>query len=233
MPAGAMPGGPNQERGSGAMPDEPTTPPTTEPPATGDPAPTAPAATPPAPPEPASAPDLGDAGRKALDAERAARKALEAQVRELTPLAEQARKAAEASKTAEQKLTDKLTSTEQRAVTAELELARLQAALAKMPAGFDPGQLPDVLKFLTGATPDELAANAEQLFSLMAPATTTPPPAANGQQRPVEQLRPGAAPANTELPLPERIAAAERAGDLATAMRLKSVQLMGLAQGNT
>lgn len=207
------------------MPDDQPT--TTEVPATGDPAPAAPAAPTPDP-EPALPADLGEAGRKAIDAERAARKALERQLRELEPLAEQARKDADARKSAEQKLTEKLTAAEANAQQAQAELAKMQAALAKMPPGFDPAQLPNVLKRLTGATPEELEADAVELFALMAPATT-PPSAGNGQQRPVEQLRPGALPAAPELSLADQIAAAEKAGDVGLSVRLKSIQLRELA----
>ena len=200
--------------------------PTTEPPATGDPAPAAPAAPPPDP-EPALPADLGEAGRKAIDAERTLRKNLERQLRELEPLAEQARKDADARKSAEQKLAEKLTTAEANAQAARAELSKLQAAIAKMPAGFDPAQLPNVLKRLTGATPEELEADAVELFNLMAPAPP-PPSAPNGQQRPVEQLRPGALPATPELSLADQIATAERAGDVQLSMRLKSTQLREL-----
>ncbi len=204
------------------MPDEPTTP---EPAATAEPTPP----TEPTTPEPSAPADLGDAGKKALDAERAARKQLERRLAELEPLAEEARKAAEARKTAEQKLTEKLTAAESTAQQAQAELAKLQAALAKMPAGFDPAQLPNVLKRLTGATPEELEADAVELFALMAPAAT-PPPVGNGQHRPVEQLRPGALPATPELSLADQIAAAEKAGDVGLSMRLKSIQLRELTK---
>lgn len=208
------------------MADEPTTP---EPAATVDPAPTPEPAPTPDPPAPA---DLGDGGRKALEAERAARKLAERRLAELEPLAEEARKAAEARKTAEQKLAEKLdaaTAAQQEAVA---ELAKYKAALAAMPPGFDPAELPKVLKRLTGATPDELEADAAELFALFAPTTSTTPPAP-GQRTPVEALRPGALPTTHEPTLAEQIAAAERAGDTRTAMRLKSAQIIGLAQQST
>ena len=198
------------------MPDEPTM----EPTATVDPTPPSPAA--PAPePEPTIA-QLGDAGKRALDAERAARRALEAQLKELTPLAEQARKLEESRKSTEQKLTEKLTTATVEADTVRAELAKYQAAISKMPAGFDPAELPKVLKRLTGSTPDELAADAEELFALFAAAPTTPPPAANGARQPVEQLRPGALPSTPAPSLHDQIAKAEQAGDWKAALALKS-----------
>lgn len=207
------------------MPDDPTTP---EPAATVDPIPTPepPAAPPPDPPLP---PDLGDAGKKAIDAERAARKALERELADLRPLAEEARKAAEARKTAEQKLADKLAAATAAQTSAEAELAKYKAAVAAMPPGFDPGDLDKVLKRLTGATPDELAQDAAELFALFAPQQATAPPA-SGLRTPVEALRPGALPTAPAPSLADQIAAAEKAGDVRTAMRLKSMQLMASMQ---
>lgn len=198
------------------MPDEPTM----EPTATVDPTPTPPPMPPAPEPEPTIA-QLGDAGKRALDAERAARRSLEAQLKELTPLAEQARKLEESRKTAEQKLTERLTAATSEADTVRSELAKYQAAISKMPAGFDPAELPKVLKRLTGTTPEELAADAEELFALFAAAPTAPPPA-NGARQPVEQLRPGALPSTPQLPIQDQIAAAEAAGDHRLAGQLKT-----------
>lgn len=210
------------------MADEPTTPPVS---AT-EPVTPAPTTEPPAPPEPEPTPaQLGDAGKRALDAERAARKALESQLRELQPLAEQARKDAEARKSNEQKLADKLAAAEATGLTAQTELTRLRAAMAKVPAGFDMTQLDDVVSRLKGDTPEELAADAEKLFALFAPAQAAPPPNPGG--RPVESLRPGALPAAPELTLPAQIREAEQAGDWAKAGRLKTMQLVELRNQQT
>lgn len=213
------------------MPDEPITPTVPEP-AT-DPGAALPPAEPSAPADPPAPADLGDNGKKALAEERAARRALEKELAELKPLADEARKAAEARKTAEQKLTEKLEAATAGQASAELELARYKAALAKMPAGFDPAQLADVLKFLTGATPEELDANAEQLFALMAPQQQAPSAPTQPGRPAVQNLRPGALPAAPELSLSDQIRAADEAGDLALGMRLRSMQLAGLQAKTT
>ncbi len=206
-------------------PDEPTN---LEPAATADPV--TPPPTEPAPAaEPSTPPDLGDAGKKALAEERAARRQLEKELAELKPLADEARKAAEARKTAEQKLTEKLEAATAGQLDAETKLARLEAALAKMPPGFDPAELGKVLKRLTGATPDELEADAAELFALFTPqqATTTPAP---GQRTPVAALRPGALTPGAEPSLADQIRAAELSGNTRESMRLKSAQLAELAR---
>lgn len=209
-----------------SMPPEPTT----EPAATADPEPpTAPAPTP--DPEP---PAMGDAGKKALDAERAARRALEARLKELEPLAAEAAKAAEARKTTEQKLTEKLTTETGRAAAAELQLAQLRAAMASAPPGMEFADVEELAGRLRGTTPEELAADATALFGRLAPPATQPAATTGGQQqqRPVEQLRSGARPTGAEPPLPDQIAAAEQAGDHGLARQLKSAQLFR-ALGNT
>ena len=206
-------------------PDEPTL----EPAAAADTAPTPPIEPTPTP-EPTAPADLGDNGKKALDAERAARKALERELAELRPLADDARKAAEARKTAEQKLAEKLEAATAAQSTAEAELARYKAALAAMPAGFDPAELPKVLKRLTGATPEELESDAAELFALFAPAPTSTTPQAPGQRTPVEALRPGALPPGAEPTLADQIRAAEQAGNTRESMRLKSAQLAELSR---
>ena len=203
------------------MPDEPTV----EEPATGDPEPsTPPASPPPAAPQP-DPPAMGDAGKRAIEAERAARKALERELNELRPLAEEARKAAEGRKTAEEKLTEKLTALTGRATSAELQLAQLRAAMASAPAGMDFADIEELAGRLRGTTPEELAADATALFGRLAPPAPPPTPPAGPGQRPVEQLRSGARPASGEPSLAEQIVAAEKSGDHAAAMRLKSAQL--------
>ena len=187
---------------------------------------------PPVVPEPPAATDpWADPASARAEIERLRKEAASyrTELRRVEPLAAKAQQLEESQKSAEQKLTEKLTKAEGTAQQAQAELAKLQAALAKMPAGFDPAQLPNVLKRLTGATPEELEADAVELFALMAPAAT-PPPVGNGQHRPVEQLRPGALPATPELSLADQIAAAEKAGDVGLSMRLKSIQLRELTK---
>jgi len=204
------------------MADEPTVP------ATGAPVPAA--ATPPAPaPEPQGDPaQLGDAGKRALDAERQARRDAEARLKELEPLAAKARELEESQKTEQQKLADQLEAAKAEGATSTTSLLRLEVALDKAPGGMEPAKIRKLSERLRGSTREELEADAAELFAEFSGAPSPVPPANGGQQTPVEQLRPGALPTTPEPTLPDQIAAAEKAGDWATARRLKSQQLMEL-----
>lgn len=171
-------------------------------------------------PVPATVPDepLGDGGLKALEAERQARKDLERRLKELEPLAAKAKELEEANKTEAQRLADELAAATAERTTAATELARLQAAMAKAPAGMPAADVARWAARLQGSTVEELEADAEELFATI-PATASGSPVSRG---PVEALRPGALPATPEVSLQDQISAAEAAGDVATAMALKS-----------
>lgn len=200
------------------MADEPTT----MPPATGD-------TTPPAPPAPSAPADLGDAGKKALDEERTARreaekarKDLEARLKELEPLAAKAKQLEDSKKTETEKLGEKLTAAEKRAVEAEQKALRLEVASAK---GLTQAQA----KRLVGTTKEELEADADELLTSFGGGDTSGGKGAGGKGRtPVEKLRPGAMPTQPELSLAEQIRAAEQAGKWAEARRLKTHKLLQL-----
>jgi len=91
----------------------------------------------------------------------------------------------DAQKSEQEKLAEKLTVTEKRAVEAELRAARLEVATSK-------GLPMASVKFLTGNTPDELAASADELLGLLKQDEPEP------SGRPKERLKGGASPADTE-----------------------------------
>lgn len=144
--------------------------------------------------------ELGDAGKKALKSERDARKALEARLKELEPLAAKAQEFEDAQKSEQERLTEKLSATEERAAKAELRAARLEVATEK-------GLPSSAVKFLTGETGEELAASADELLGLMA-ASEPEPATAAPQRRPQERLKPGASPDAEPQASPKDIAAA-------------------------
>lgn len=190
---------------------------------------------PPTPPAPAPAPaDLGDAGKKALDEERAARreaekqrKDLETRLKELEPLAAKAKQLEDSKKTETEKLGEKLTAAEKRAVEAEQKALRLEVASAK---GLTQAQA----KRLVGATKEELEADADELLSSFGAVDTSGGKGNGGKGRtPVEKLRPGAMPTPPELTLGQQIAAAEKDGNWGLARQLKSQQLTALAEQQT
>jgi hypothetical protein len=175
--------------------------------------------------------ELGDAGKQALAAERTARreaekqrKELEARLKELEPLAAKAQQLEDAKKSEAEKLNEKLTAAEKRAIEAETKALRLEVATAK---GLTPAQA----KRLVGATKDELEADADDLLSTFGGTS-----AGDGKQtkgrRPVENLRPGGMPNPPDPTVAEQIAAAEKAGKWDEAARLKTAQLMALTNPN-
>jgi len=103
---------------------------------------------------------------------------------------------------------------------AEAELLKFKVAAAH--------QLPvELAERLVGATEDELAEDAARLKAFMAPPTPSAPPAPTGSADGGPQGTPPSQPTTQE-----RIAAAEAAGDLRGAMRLKGL-LLAEAAGAT
>ena len=82
--------------------------------------------------------------------------------KELEPLAAKAKELEDAQKTEQERLTEKLTASEKRAVEAELKAARLEVAA-------DKGLPQSSVKFLTGTTVEELAQSADELLELLTP----------------------------------------------------------------
>jgi hypothetical protein len=130
--------------------DQPVTPPA--PPADPEPKPAEPTET------PGATPELGDAGKKALDTERKARRDAEARLKELEPLAQAAQEKADAEKTELQKASEAL-ATERDART------QAEAALLRYEVGVDKSVPPKLVKFLVGATKEEIEASADALLA--------------------------------------------------------------------
>lgn len=174
--------------------------------------------------------DLGDPGKRALAEERAARreaekqrKELEARLKELEPMAAEAQKLKDAKKSEAEKLTEKLTAAERRAAEAEQRLLRAEVAAEK---GLTAAQA----KRLVGSSKEELEADADDLLASFGPVG----PEGGGKKRAApERLRPGGMPNPKPPSLADQIAAAEKAGDWATARQLKTQQLVELATGGT
>jgi hypothetical protein len=181
------------------------TPPTE--PTPGDPAP---ATTEPATTEPAEQP-LGPAGKKALDAEREARKALEKQLADLAPLKQLAElirggEQAPSGKSEVDLLNEKFGRYEQD-LAAERE-ARWRAEVAQ-----EKGLTAQQAARLTGASREDLAADADALLALFpaaGPRTPAPDPT-QGARGPVD--------------IDQQIRDAEASGDSREAIRLKRQRL--------
>lgn len=100
--------------------------------------------------------------------------------KELEPLAVKARELEDAGKSETEKLTTRLTETEQRAIAAEARALRLEV-------GADRGLSPAQARRLVGNTREELEADADELLAAFKAPT-------GNNDRPTERLRPGAVP---------------------------------------
>jgi hypothetical protein len=130
-------------------------------------------------PEPATDPDpepqndpaasdpegLGDAGKRALDAERKARRDAEARLKELEPVAAKAKELEDAQKTEQQKLAEALEAAKAEGSTSKTRLQRLEVALDAAPEGMPVAKIRKLAQRLTGTTPEELEADAKELFA--------------------------------------------------------------------
>jgi hypothetical protein len=148
-------------------------------------------------------PDDIDAMRKALKKANEEAKNHRLKLKELEPLAAKAAELEEAQKSETEKLTERLSASEKRAVEAELRAARLEVAAAK---GLNPQQA----KYLTGTTPEELEQAAEELIELF----TAGDPAPSLPGKPKPRLRGGSQPSSEPEMTPEEMARAvqERQG---------------------
>lgn len=93
----------------------------------------------------------------------------------------------EADKTEAQKAADKAAEAEQRASSAEMASLRIDVALDKAPDGMSIAQVRKLAKRLSGATREELEADADELFAEFEPARPDDP-----KRRPKERLKTGA-----------------------------------------
>jgi hypothetical protein len=164
-------------------------------PAKPDPAKPDPAKPDPAKPDPERKPPWGD--DKDFDAQKAwtllenvredARKAKA----EREELAKKVKTHEDASKSDQEKLSERVTEAEKRATSAEGTALRLEVALEKAPEGMPLAQVRKLAKRLSGSTKEELEADADELFEDF---KTEDEPGQAPRSRPKERLRPGAAP---------------------------------------
>lgn len=143
-------------------------------------------------PEPA-APDTETPDPKAeADKWKALSRKHEQQAKENAAAAQKLAAIEEASKTEAQKAADKMAEYERRTAEAETKALRYEVGVEK-------GIPTKLLRYLTGATKDEIEANADQLLADFGPATgpepVTPP------SRPREALRSGTFPTVTPDPV--------------------------------
>lgn len=125
---------------------------------------------------------------------------------------------AEAQKSEQQKLADRLADAERKAAEAELRALRADVAQAKgVPAGL-----------LSGSSAEELEASADALLAFRGEAPKAPPvPSAAGQGKVGAPVGSGAA------DIDGRIAEAQKAGDVRLAMRLTNQKLVAYATERT
>jgi hypothetical protein len=137
---------------------------------------------------------LGDPGKRALDAMKRERNAAK---KELADLKAQIKQYEDKDKTETQRLQEAAEDAKNRAGTAENDLRRLRTALDRAPENATLTQIRAVAKRLHGDTDDELEADADELFALLAPDkptddTTDRTPRVPGKPR--ETLRGGGEP---------------------------------------
>ena len=140
---------------------------------------------------PSAAPPWGDdfdpdRAWRAIQSSRQAEREAKARARELEPLAQEAQRLREISKTDLERLTERAEAAER-----EREQHRADAIRYRTAATF--GLQEDDFDLLGSGTEDEIVARAQKIAAKNAAAlgTSQPPPAS---RRPTEQLRPGATP---------------------------------------
>lgn len=116
--------------------------------------------------------EVADAGnpdglKKALDRERKARRDAEARAKALEPFEKQAKDLEQANKSELQKLTDALNDTAQKHSSAEMELLKYRTAAEK-------GVPLNLVRFLNGATAEEVAESATVLLKELGTKPTVP-----------------------------------------------------------
>lgn len=142
------------------------------------------------PDEPAQDSDqLGEAGKRAIEAMKRERNAARKEAAEARAKAKQYE---DANKTESERLQEALAAHQSRAEKAEAALKRREVAESRAPEHATVAQIKAVAKRLAGETDDELEADADELFALLAPAPEPKP--AKTPSRPTERLRGGGDP---------------------------------------
>lgn len=85
-------------------------------------------------------------------------------LKELEPLAQRAKELEDAKKSETEKLAEKLTAAEKKALDASSSVLRLEVALDKAPEGMSIAQVRKLAKRLSGSSKEELEQDAEELF---------------------------------------------------------------------
>lgn len=165
--------------------------------------------------------------RKALERANKEAETARTQLKAIKPLADKAQALEDANKTEMEKLTEQLNAERAKGTDTASAYQKLQVAIDKAPTGADLDTVRWVAGRLHGATDEELAADADDLFTRFSGSPPSTPPASPGRT-PVENLRPGALPTTPQPSLMDQIAAAEAAKDWKTAMALKSQHLQQL-----
>lgn len=111
---------------------------------------------------------LGDAGKKALEVMKRERNAAR---KEMNDLKAKLKEFEDKDKTEAQRLQEATEEAKSRAAKAEGNARRLQTAMDRAPEGATLVQIKAVAKRLHGDTDEELEADADELFALLAPST--------------------------------------------------------------
>lgn len=157
--------------------------------------------------KPDDAPDLGDAGKKAIDAMKRERNAAK---RELAEIRDKLKKYEDEGKSETQRLQEAAEEAKTRAGKAEAGLLRMQVALENAPEGATLAQIRAVAKRLAGESKEDMEADAEELFALVAPTRSEKD---DGDKKPLptkprEKLRGGGDPDDEpEVTDPRKLAA--------------------------
>lgn len=132
--------------------------------------------------------DLGDAGKQALDRMKRERNAAQKALKDVN---DKLKKYEDQGKSETQRLSEAAEEAKARASKSEQGLQKLQMAMDRAPEGATLKQIRAVAKRLSGDTDEELEADADELFALLAPAKekAKPPPG-----KPRENLRGGGDP---------------------------------------
>ena len=142
--------------------------------------------------KPADKPDLGDAGKKAIDAMKRERNAAK---KALADAQAKLKEYADKDKTDTERLAEAAEEAKNRAAKAEQSFGKLQTAMDRAPEGATLAQIKAVAKRLTGDTEEEMEADADELFALLAPPSTEDTERGKAPAgRPKERLRGGGDP---------------------------------------
>jgi len=116
---------------------------------------------------------LSDGGKKAIDAMKRERNAAK---KALNDALEELKKYRDKDKTDTERLTEAAEEAKSRASSAETSLRKLTTAMERAPEGATLAQIRAVAKRVSGETDEEMESDAEELFALFAPKSTSDDP---------------------------------------------------------